>query len=70
MRQMLTTEDFKNMTNELENVIATLDYNLTSIKIEKVLNRMGFPKNWKDLAGIERSVDEEWRKEKIQNSYS
>ena len=59
MRQMLTTEDFKNMTNELENVIATLDYNLTSIKIEKVLNRMGFPKNWKDLAGIERSVEEE-----------
>ena len=59
LRQMLTTEDFKNMTNELENVIATLDYNLTSIKIEKVLNRMGFPKNWKDLAGIERSVDEE-----------
>ena len=59
MRQMLTTEDFKNMTNELENVVATLDYNLTSIKIEKVLNRMGFPKNWKDLAGIERSVDEE-----------
>lgn len=59
MRQMLTTEDFKNMTNELENVVATLDYNLTSIKIEKVLNRMGFPKNWKDLAGIERSVEEE-----------
>ena len=29
MRQMLTTEDFKNMTNELENVVATLDYNLT-----------------------------------------
>lgn len=59
MRQMLTTEDFKNMTNELENIVATLDYNLTSIKIEKVLNRMGFPKNWKDLAGIERSVEEE-----------
>ena len=59
LRQMLTTEDFKNMTNELENVVATLDYNLTSIKIEKVLNRMGFPKNWKDLAGIERSVEEE-----------
>ena len=58
MRQMLTTEDFKNMTNELENIVATLDYNLTSIKIEKVLNRMGFPKNWKDLAGIERSVEE------------
>ena len=59
LRQMLTTEDFKNMTNELENVVATLDYNLTSIKIEKVLNRMGCHKNWKDLAGIERSVEEE-----------
>ena len=59
MRQMLLTEDFKNMTIELENVVKTLNYNLTSIKIEKVLHRMGFPENWKDLAGIERSVDKE-----------
>lgn len=59
MRQLLLTEDFKNMTIELENVVQTLNYNLTSIKIEKVLNRMGFPENWKDLAGIERSVDNE-----------
>ena len=59
MRQMLLTEDFKNMTIELENVVQTLNYNLTSIKIEKVLHRMGFPENWKDLAGIERSVDKE-----------
>ena len=57
MRQMLIKEDFKNMTIELENVVQTLNYNLTSIKIEKVLHRMGFPENWKDLAGIERSVD-------------
>ncbi|MCI6108302.1 MAG: Abi family protein [bacterium] len=59
MRQMLIKEDFKNMTIELENVVQTLNYNLTSIKIEKVLHRMGFPENWKDLAGIERSVDKE-----------
>lgn len=59
MRQLLLTEDFKNMTIELENIIQALDYNLTSIKIDKVLHRMGFPKNWKDLAGIERSVDKE-----------
>lgn len=57
MRQLLLTEDFKNMTIELENVVQTLNYNLTSIKIEKVLDRMGFPENWKDLAGIERRVD-------------
>ena len=59
MRQLLLTEDFKNMTIELENIIQALDYNLTSIKIDKVLHRMGFPKNWRDLAGIERSVDKE-----------
>ena len=59
MRQMLLTEDFKNMIIELDNVVQTLNYNLTSNKIEKVLHRMGFPENWKDLAGIERSVDNE-----------
>ena len=59
MCQMLLTEDFKNMIIELDNVVQTLNYNLTSIKIEKVLHRMGFPENWKDLAGIERSVDNE-----------
>ena len=59
MRQMLLKEDFKNMVVELENVVQTLNYNLTSIKIEKVLHRMGFPENWKELSGIERSVDNE-----------
>ena len=59
MRQLLISEDFKNMMMELENVVQTLNYNLTTIKIEKVLNRMGFPQNWTDLAGIERSVDNE-----------
>lgn len=59
MKQMLQKEEFKNMSIELENVIETLNYNLSSIKIDKVLNRMGFPLNWKDLAKIERSVDNE-----------
>lgn len=62
LKQMLTEEDFKNMTNELENVIQTLNYNLNSIKIDSVFKRMGFPLNWKDLANIERSVDEEYDK--------
>ena len=33
------------------------NYNLHTIKIERVFNRMGFPANWKDLAKIERSSD-------------
>jgi abortive infection bacteriophage resistance protein len=58
MKQMLQSEEFKNMTIELNNVIETLNYNLHTIKIDDVLNRMGFPKNWDDLANIERSKDE------------
>ena len=54
MKQILSYEEFKNMTLELDNVIETLNYNLYTIKIDKVLERMGFPKNWKDLANIER----------------
>lgn len=57
MKQMLLSEDFKNMTLELDNVIETLNYNLHTISINKVLNRMGFPINWQDLAKIERSKD-------------
>lgn len=58
LKQMLTFDDFKNMTLELDNVIQTLNYNLNTIKIDSVLDRMGFPLNWKELAKIERSVDD------------
>lgn len=57
LKQMLQTEEFKNMIIELDNVVQTLNYNLTTIRLEDVLNKMGFPLNWKDLAKIERSVD-------------
>lgn len=59
MKQMLSYTEFKNMTLELEHVIQTLNYNLTTIKIDKVLERMGFPLNWTDLAKIERSAFDE-----------
>lgn len=59
MKQMLTYSEFKNMTLELERVIQTLNYNLTTIKIDKVLDRMGFPLNWTDLAKIERKSNSE-----------
>lgn len=60
MKQMLTEEDFKNMTIEIDNVIQTLNYNLNTISIDVVLDRMGFTLNWKELAKIERSVDENY----------
>ena len=57
MKQLLNTDDFKNMTFELDNILETLNFNLRTISINKVLDRMGFPKNWKNLASIERSKE-------------
>ena len=56
MKQLLDLDKFKSMTIEIDNAINTLDYNLKTIKVDAVLHRMGFPKNWKELANIERSV--------------
>lgn len=57
MKQVLKYEDFLNMTLELERVIDNLEYNLKTIPIDKILNIMGFPENWKELSTIERSLD-------------
>ena len=59
IKQMIRKDEFKNMTIEIENAIQTLNYNLKSIKIDSVLDRMGFPINWKELSKIERSIDDE-----------
>lgn len=69
MKQMLITEDFKNMSIELNNVVQTLNYNLHTITINDVFKRMGFPENWMTLANIERSKDiDDLEKEEQQNS--
>ena len=57
IKQLLKEDEFKNMTLEIDNVVETLNYNLNTIKINDVLDRMGFPINWKDLSKIERSSD-------------
>lgn len=59
MKQLLSFEEFKNMSLELDNVIETLNYNLHTIHIRDVLEKMGFPLNWKNLANIERSITNE-----------
>ena len=59
MKQLLQKDEFKGMIIELENVVNTLNYNLHTISIDKVFQKMGFPANWADIAKIERSKDEE-----------
>ncbi|MBE6150785.1 MAG: Abi family protein [Firmicutes bacterium] len=53
IRQLLTGNEVKNLILEIEHVLNNLEYNLKTISIDKVLDRMGFPPNWKDIAGIE-----------------
>lgn len=59
MKELLQKEEFKSMMFEIENAISTLDYNLKTISIEVILDRMGFPPNWKQISEIERSRDNE-----------
>lgn len=58
MKQLLKENEFKSLTLEIEHAIHNLEYNLKTIPIGKVLDRMGFPDNWMQLANITRSVEE------------
>ena len=57
MKRMLSYDEFKDMCLELKNRIDNLAYNLHSIKIDKILDRMGFPNNYMELADIETSIE-------------
>jgi len=60
LRQILSNDDVKNLIFELERLIGNLKINLHTISIDDVLDRMGFPENWGEIANIEkRSYDEE-----------
>ena len=58
---MLSYDEFKDMCLELDKRIDNLEYNLHSIKIDKILEKMGFPKNYMELANIERRDVDEFR---------
>jgi len=53
MKQMLSNEEFSNMIEEIRHNLDNLDMNLHTIKLDKVLDRMGFPINYLDIKNIE-----------------
>lgn len=57
IKQLLKPNEFKNMVEEIDHALMNLDYNLNTITIIKVLDRMGFPENWKELANIIKRVE-------------
>ena len=56
LKGLLSDVEFKNMMNEIKHTLDNLEYNLKTISIGKVLDRMGFPENWFNLANITRKV--------------
>jgi len=54
IKQMLKDDEVKDMVLEIKRIIDNLEYNLSSIPISKVLDRMGFPLNWEEIANIDK----------------
>ena len=53
LKQLLTQDDFKMMMNEIIYEIDWLESKLKCISINKVLYRMGFPENYKQISYLE-----------------
>lgn len=53
LKYLLTTDEFNLMINEIDYDINELDMKINSIPIEKILNRMGFPVNWKEIKNMD-----------------
>ena len=51
-KQLLRKDDFNLLLNEISYEVDILEGKLKSVPIEKVLDRMGFPKNYKELARL------------------
>ncbi len=57
LKQLLRTEDFTLLMNELSYEIDILGGKLQTIQVSKVLDRIGFPLNYKDLARIDDNAN-------------
>ena len=52
LKSFLKDTEVKDLVLEFDNAINNLEYNLRSIPVAKVLDKMGFPENWKDIQDI------------------
>lgn len=53
-KELLQEEEFRALANEVNDLLKNLEYNLHTISIDKILDKMGFPKNWQELIDIKR----------------
>lgn len=53
LKRLLRNDNFHNMLNEISYELDYLSGRLHTISIDKVLDRMGFPKNFKDIVRMD-----------------
>ena len=53
MKQMSTEEEFREFLGEVSYEIDTLDGKINVIPVENILNKIGFPKNYREILDIE-----------------
>lgn len=52
LKQLLSKDDFKMMMNEIAYDLDVLDAKIDSVDMSKILDKMGFPSNYKDITFI------------------
>ena len=52
MRQMLRPEEFRILIHEIGYEIDVLDGKIDSLPLDKILNKISFPSNWRDIINI------------------
>ena len=50
MRYLLSEREFKSLINEISYEIDILDGKIDSVDTKHILNKIGFPDNWRDLS--------------------
>ena len=54
LSNFLKEEEIHDLVLEIDGAIENLDYNLKTIPVSKILDRMGFPENWKDILNVSK----------------
>lgn len=56
LKNLLKDEEVNRLVMELKSAIDELDFNLKTISVDKILDRMGFPKNWEEIKDISKKT--------------
>ena len=70
IKSFLKDDEVSKLIVEIKQALDNLEYNLRSIPIMKILDRMGFPENWEELKELKKKeiFYEQWRNERWRKS--